>query len=354
MMMTRKNNGERHKRLVEGIIMVKWEMRRSPRGTLMCVTGDWLIPYIFRVVDYTDSRDPPVSVLFGAEFCSVASAEPDSRIDERKDIRCGVRELFHVGSYVTFRDGTLRLDVPINYHKLASTVTTDSHHQAPIEVTVETLSHCSSLRDRDGDDGDSSRDILTPHMIRGDALLASRHWPQHTDTYSTTFSNAPSCTGSRYVRSEKRSRVLCLTRGRGDSYGIWFSTDRSGRDVRQGVYRDVGYGELRRYLEEIPGREFLDRTCFCLVEDAQDSRSRIIAVASRLDCAAVFTCDAHSGVFSPLQSSIHVHVHETYLHASALDSQLQEAKHAEFVANFERVDRRRQDQLVRALRVIRE
>ncbi|GJT38503.1 hypothetical protein Tco_0938368 [Tanacetum coccineum] len=192
--------------------------------------------------------------------------------------------------------------------------------------------------------------------------------------------------GSRYEIGE--SSTARPTRGQGIDYGFVSTVDAEER--RQGI-RDVGYGIRDTWVDPA------EADLYALLEDAQDSRSRI---SQRVDMDSQ-RVDLLMGDRMTLQETVwmveeeayasreawarsiglsqathqelqthrdHVYAHETYLQAHQTQLQLQstliqtqhqvhetrfQMQHAELAALRE-TDRRRQDQMVEALRVIRD
>ncbi|GJS30468.1 hypothetical protein Tco_0491088 [Tanacetum coccineum] len=196
---------------------------------------------------------------------------------------------------------------------------------------------------------------------------------------------------SRYEIGE--SSTARPTRGQGIDYGFISIVDAEER--RQGI-RDVGYeirdtwvdpaeavpeiapmtvGEVNTRVTELAELHERDtQDLYALLEDAQDSRSRI---SQRVDMNSQ-QVDLLMGDMMTLQETAthqelqthrdHVYAHETYLQAHQTQLQLQstliqtqhqvhetrfQMQHAELAALRE-TDRRRQDQMVEALRVIRD
>ncbi|GKA18400.1 hypothetical protein Tco_0698315, partial [Tanacetum coccineum] len=151
--------------------------------------------------------------------------------------------------------------------------------------------------------------------------------------------------GSRYEIGE--SSTARPTRGRGIDYGFVSTVDAEER--RQGI-RDVGYGIRDTWVD--PAKADL----YALLEDAQDSRRQYGWWRSQATHQELQTHHDH------------VYAHETHLQAHQTQLQLQgtliqtqhqvhetrfQMQQAELAALRE-TDRRRQDQMVETLRVIRD
>ncbi|GJZ32517.1 hypothetical protein Tco_0577953 [Tanacetum coccineum] len=210
---------------------------------------------------------------------------------------------------------------------------------------------------------------ILPPVNRKDDIPESEQ-PPRKRLYLSTIS-------SRYEVSE--SSTARPTRGRGIDYGFVSTVDAEER--RQGT-RDVGYGirdtwvdpaeavpeiapmtvgEVNTRVTELAElHEHDTQDLYALLEDAQDSRSRI---SQRVDM------DSQRVTHQELQTHRdHVYAHETHLQAHQTQLQLQgtliqtqhqvhetrsQMQQAELAALRE-TDRRRQAQMVETLRVIRD
>ncbi|GKD33964.1 hypothetical protein Tco_1249473 [Tanacetum coccineum] len=247
---------------------------------------------------------------------------------------------------------------------------------------------------------------IPPPVDRRDDIPESEQPPRKRLHLSTL--------GSRYEVGE--SSTARPTRGRGIDYGFVSTIDAEER--RQGI-RDVGYGirdtwvdpteavpeiahmtvgEVNTRVTELAELHERDtQDLYALLEDAQDSRSRIsqrvdmdsqrvdLLMGDRMtlqetvwmveeEAYASREAWAHSiGLSQATHQELqthrdHVYAHETYLQAHQTQLQLQstliqtqhqvhetrfQMQHAELAALRE-TDRRRQDQMVEALRVIRD
>ncbi|GJX38967.1 putative reverse transcriptase domain-containing protein [Tanacetum coccineum] len=223
---------------------------------------------------------------------------------------------------------------------------------------------------------------IPPPVDRRDDIPESEQPPRKRLCLSTL--------GSRYEVGE--SSTARPTRGRGIDYGFVSTVDAEER--RQGI-RDVGYGirdtwvdpaeavpeiapvtlgEVNTRVTELAElHEHDTQDLYALLEDAQDSRSRI---SQRVDMDSQ-RVDLLMGDRMTLQETAthqelqthhdHVYVHETHLQAHQTQLQLQstlirtqhqlhetrfQIQHAELAALRE-TDRRRQAQMVETLQVIR-
>ncbi|GKB97155.1 hypothetical protein Tco_0983292 [Tanacetum coccineum] len=255
-------------------------------------------------------------------------------------------------------------------------------HSPPLPPSSGCLTQIQTLRiasTQADDDGDSSRDDANNEdedeedeedelSLMQDDIPESEQ-PPRKRLYLSTI-------GSRYEIGE--SSTARPTRGQGIDYGFVSTVDAEER--RQGI-RDVGYGIRDTWVDpaeavpeiapmtvgevntrvvelaELHERDTQD--LYALLEDAQDSRSRISQRSIGLSQATHQELQTHRD---------HVYAHETYLQAHQTQLQLQstliqtqhqvhetrfQMQHAELAALRE-TDRRRQDQMVEALRVIRD
>ncbi|GJT64328.1 hypothetical protein Tco_1015808 [Tanacetum coccineum] len=168
---------------------------------------------------------------------------------------------------------------------------------------------------------------ILPPVDRRDDIPESEQ-PPRKRLYLSTL-------GSRYEVGE--SSTTRPTRGQGIDYGFVSTVDAEGRRQR---IKDVGITELAELHEHDT------QDLYALLEDAQDSRSRI---SQRVDM------DSQRATHQELQTHHdHVYAHETHLQAHhqvhETRFQMQQAK----LAALRNTDRRRQAQMVETLRVIRD